>query len=312
VHGLTGKKSNNCGQSALPVAAGPWVRAYDYKPFAPTIDKLLAPTRTVYYPPVFSENSSTELSVSDQVWTGTDDTGVYQANDCSDWTSNSFSLRGVAGNVHGGGTSWTKAYSTTSDPTCDSFKRLRCVEVGGGPPMPPRHPTNIKRAFLTSVSGNGNLASWADSNNLTSMAGADQVCQARARYAGYANPSNFKAWFTYTTSITSRIVNTSLPYVRPDGIVLGTSRTDMLDGKLAAPWEETETNQYVQGNYDTGYAWTGLYYYGSYTGYYCSGWSTNQNFYYGTVGVYDSLDTYAINRTQQTCDLTARLYCVED
>ncbi|HEX7318727.1 MAG TPA: hypothetical protein VF399_00005, partial [bacterium] len=47
VHNLTGKKSANCGQPALPASAGPWVRM-DGFPFGGPIDNILSPNGIVY------------------------------------------------------------------------------------------------------------------------------------------------------------------------------------------------------------------------------------------------------------------------
>lgn len=51
-------------------------------------------------------------------------------------------------------------------------------------------------AFVTSVSGNGNLSSWADANGKTGLAAGDAICQARAAAAGLADPTGFKAWLS--------------------------------------------------------------------------------------------------------------------
>src|SRR5262249_38012992 len=122
LHGLAGKKSNNCGLGALPVAAGPWARPNSNTPTAPTIDKLLAPSRITYAPANVNESGSA-VSYSDRVYTGTDDNGVAVANTCTDWTSTS--TTGGMGDVSGGGTSWTRY--TASDPSCSTTGHLRCM-----------------------------------------------------------------------------------------------------------------------------------------------------------------------------------------
>jgi hypothetical protein len=185
------------------------------------------------------------------------------------------------------------------------------MEVGTGPAVPPRHPTGVKRAFVTSVSGTGNLASWPDAGTTTGgLTSADRICQSRARYAGYTNAAAFKAWMSsYPTSLTSRFTTTGTPYVRPDGVVLGSSQADMLDGKLLAAWNQTEINSYLGGNSDAGFAWTGSYYYGSYnSSYYCYSWASTS--YYGYVWKFGLPDTTPA--TTYSCSSTAPLYCIED
>jgi hypothetical protein len=300
VHGLSGKKANNCGLGALPIAAGPWVRP-DGKPFAPAIDRLLAPTNATYYPASMNE-SGIEVAVSDRVYTGTDDTGVYTTG-CTNWTTTAGN--GAMGEVNGGGTSWT---DLGTDPFCTSTGHLRCLEAASGPPLPSRHPV-AKKAFLTSVSGTGNLSTWTDANGLTGIAAADAICQARARYAGYANSQNFKAWMSSGTAVTSRIL-TNGPWARPDGVVVGTSEADMNDGRLAAPLYLMENHSYAAGNSEIGNVWTGTSTFGSATFVYCSVWASTINT--GTIGRHDLLDGRWSSATSIACSSVARLYCAED
>lgn len=328
IAGFAGKKSANCGQGALPTAAGPWVRmSSDRRPFAPTLDKLVAPSRTVYYPASFSEGGS-QVTSSTKIWTGTTDTGEYSGVACNDWGSSSSALRGTTGLAHAGGSAWTKDTGSSLDPLCSSTASLLCMEVaaGTGPALPPRHAPGAKKAFLTSVSGTGNLTGWPDAHSVTGgYTTADEVCKSRARYAGYANSSTFKAWFTmYPYSITSsvRILTSGSAYARPDGVILGTTRSDMTDGTLAAAWNQTELNTYEPGNVDSGAAWTGMHYSGVYytssSFYSCQSWTTASASYYGILGKFGLTDTRATGTssletgTYAACDQTARLYCVED
>jgi len=304
VHGLTGKKANNCGLAALPVAAGPWVRP-DGQPFAPTIDRLLAPTRQTFRPASTNE-LGTEVGSTDKVYTGTDDAGVLTSAACNAWTTSLSTVRGAMGEAHGGGTSWTDALAL--DPTCDTFGRLRCVQTTSGPALPSRHPV-AKKAFLTSVTGTGNLSTWADAGGLTGIAAADAVCQARARFAGYANSQSFKAWMSSSTSAISRFFNNG-PWARPDGVIIATSEFDLTDGRLNAPLYLTETNAYLTGNSDTGSVWTGTSSTGSATFTYCSIWTSTGST--GTTGRFDLADGRWVSSVSSSCTELQRLYCLED
>lgn len=56
-----------------------------------------------------------------------------------------------------------------------------------------------KVAFITSVSGNGNLgdpAQWPDNGGFTGSAAADRVCQNRAEAANLPNSGDFVAWLS--------------------------------------------------------------------------------------------------------------------
>lgn len=56
------------------------------------------------------------------------------------------------------------------------------------------------RIFVTSVTGNGDLSTWADSGGVPGLAGADAVCRARATAAGLSDPSLYVAWMSDSTN----------------------------------------------------------------------------------------------------------------
>ncbi|HEY5946737.1 MAG TPA: hypothetical protein VIV40_14640, partial [Kofleriaceae bacterium] len=314
VHGLTGKKPSCNG--AFPTGAGPWVRTdVARSPAAPTIDKLLAPTRQTFMP-VNVSAAGTDLGATSPllIFTSTDDSGVLTGTACTDWTAASGTA--AMGDINGGGKAWT---DQGADLSCSSTGRLRCVETGSGPALLPRHPTNMKRVFVTSVSGSGLLSTWSDSQGLTGINAADAVCQARARYAGYTNAASFKAWASYSgLSVTSRIIYQG-PWYRPDGILVASSKTDMTDGRIGAPIYLTEANAYVAGDAETSSVWTGSYYYGSYhSSGTCSSWLSSTSF--GVIGRTDLADYRWVSvgssssiPTTVSCSATDyRLYCVDD
>ncbi len=322
VHGLTGKKANNCGLGALPVAAGPWVRTDSARtPAAPAIDKLLAPTRQTFYPVSILAGGSDVTGSSPQlIFTGTNDTGAYTGTACTDWTTTAGNA--AMGDVLGGGTSWT---DQGTDPSCASSGRLRCVEVQSGPALPSRHPASAKRAFVTSVSGSGVLSTWEDAGGATGISAADAICQSRARYAGYTNAASFKAWLSYSSIGASSRVSSGGPWYRPDGIRFAL-RTEMTGsfpyGRISAPLYQTETGGYVAGDADTSSVWTSTRYSGSYysssSSYSCLSWtSTAYSALIGRTDLADyrwvSIGTSYTSPTTVSCNAPDyRLYCVED
>lgn len=55
-------------------------------------------------------------------------------------------------------------------------------------------------AFVTSVTGNGNLGLWADAGGNNGLAAADAICQARAMAGGLTAPGDFVAWMSDATN----------------------------------------------------------------------------------------------------------------
>jgi hypothetical protein len=53
-----------------------------------------------------------------------------------------------------------------------------------------------RRAFVTSVTGTGNLHSWADSGGLSGVAAGDNICRVRAAAGGLPNPTAYRAWLS--------------------------------------------------------------------------------------------------------------------
>ena len=55
-----------------------------------------------------------------------------------------------------------------------------------------------RRAFVTSVAGNGNLfsGSWPGASGATSLDRADSVCRARATAGGLPNATTYRAWLS--------------------------------------------------------------------------------------------------------------------
>lgn len=57
-----------------------------------------------------------------------------------------------------------------------------------------------RRAFVTSVSGTGNLGSWPDAGSATGLAAGNAICRARATAAGLPNSTTYRAWLSTETT----------------------------------------------------------------------------------------------------------------
>ena len=318
MHNQTGTKATMCGGTVPNPAAGPWVNSTTKTPFAPRIDSLLAPTRQIFNHVLTSETGAA-IPVTDTIFTGTDENGVAVINShCTNWTSNSAGVTGARGEVAGSsGGSWTKSLAT--DPSCFNTGHLRCMEVVDattqGPLLNPR-PTTGRRIFVTSVSGNGQMSTWPDAVGTNGITGADEVCRARARFAGYTNANLFEAMLSTGTTASSRIAN-SATWFRPDGTAVALSKTDLIDSTLGAAVLQMETGAYLPGGADTGGIWTGTFFSGTTmfaTGSSCTSWTTTAGS--GTVGRHDLIDGRWAQATlpanTQLCTTTQRLMCYED
>lgn len=57
-----------------------------------------------------------------------------------------------------------------------------------------------RRAFVTSVTGTGNLSSWAGATGATVLDKADSICRARAAAATLPNATTYRAWLSTSTT----------------------------------------------------------------------------------------------------------------
>jgi len=306
VHGLTGKKSANCGQGVLPVAAGPWVRT-DGHPFAPTIDRLLSPTNEVYVPLKYDENGLVVSQVvSGLLFTGTFQTGVAASELCTDggtftdWASSVGS--GRVGTTYQTGSSWTNAHMGS----CSSGSRLICIEKGQGGPLPPFAQVG-KLAFVTSASGTGELGAWPEADAGTSgIAAGDSICRDLAAAAGLPVAASFRAWLSdSTTDAKDRFVLPG-PWVRVDGVVVFPSPADLATSNLFTALNVTETGAYVSGNR----AWTGTSGSGIAASERCSEWLDGTTGAQGRLGLCASTTTGWTANISRSCNNEYRLYCL--
>ena len=57
-----------------------------------------------------------------------------------------------------------------------------------------------RRAFVTSVSGTGDLGSWPDAGSATGLAAGNAICRARATAAALPNANTYRAWLSTETT----------------------------------------------------------------------------------------------------------------
>jgi hypothetical protein len=301
VHGLTGKKSANCGQLALPAAAGPWAVPGGL-PFAEPIDRFLTNFES-HYPPSVTERGQQML---EPVFTGTNNAGVLSNNGtgdtCTRWQTSSSTESARIGNPHASGDLWTNDGALA----CSAQAHLLCFETGTGPALPAIPPVG-KRVFVAGV-GNGNLTFWTGAAGATGLAAADNICRYHARLAGLPNAGAFKAWLsTAATSATSRVTSNG-PWVRSDGVIVAASRTELLGGVLRAPVHVNALGAWSGSTF----AWTATFPNGSSGSSDCNGWTSASSSVMGQAGHTSNATASWVNRQNFACNSVFGLYCFED
>jgi hypothetical protein len=301
--GLSGLKALNCGQGALPTAGGPWARL-DNLPFLDSVAVLELDTSWRALTPVRLDERGDPAPALSQIWTGTDSDGESTGFTCDDWSSSSPADQGIAGSPHETGTSWNFGRS----PSCDSPAKLLCLLPGPGP-APPSGQRPGRRAFSTSVIGNGILGSWPDAGGvgLSGIAAGDAICRRRAAIGGLAFPDSFKAWLS-DASIDARDRFSEGAFVRVDGFLLASSVASLTDGVLGTAIDRSELGALPGSNI----VWTGTDADGTFDGQNCLGWLS------GDVGpdarAGSNLETLAgwTSQRDEDCLRQRSLYCISD
>ncbi len=57
-----------------------------------------------------------------------------------------------------------------------------------------------RRAFVTSITGTGNLGSWPEAGGATGLGAGDNICRNRAAAAGLPNANTYRAWLSTDTT----------------------------------------------------------------------------------------------------------------
>lgn len=279
IHGATGKRTNLCELAALPTGAGPWYRMDGL----PALDRaefgFPAAPAPAYMPRhvLYDETGAAVDGEERFAFTSTRSDGSLShfQQSCTNWTSESTNLW----------VDWIGAYDVAADiaPSagmCAWPSRLTCLKRGAsGDPLPRRHASTARVAFISSIKGSGYFASWPASNGTPGIAGGDQICRRLAADASLPLPDTYKAFLAGLDGRDPlhRFVHDG-PWYRTDGVLLATSKAALVAGPLASPLQIDE-----HGGPTTGFVhrpWTGSASNGAATPQHCNEWTQTPN---GTV-----------------------------
>jgi len=192
----------------------------------------------------------------------------------------------------------------------------------------PSFPT-VRGMFVTSTTGSGALQTWADSNNVSGLAGADKVCQNLAAVALLPNATNYVAWLSdgsddaycrvagFSGKKSANCGQGSLPdagpWQRKDGLPFARSLSELTSlGAVLYPGYLDETGTKIPTTYlaHTGTTATGELSGADHT---CTGWSSAST----TSPPWTRLGGAQLGGNSWThsalgaCNTTSRLYCFE-
>ncbi|MBZ0103495.1 MAG: hypothetical protein K8I65_15150 [Thermoanaerobaculia bacterium] len=186
-----------------------------------------------------------------------------------------------------------------------------------------------RRAFVTSVTGTGNIPSWPGSSGATVLERADSICRARAAAASLPNASLYRAWLSTSTvdaychvqGLSGTRANACGGASQPGGgpwyLVNGVSTFTPDLATLTGPGRVVYRGVYfdefgagVPNSYDGAY-WTGTAADGTATQQNCSNWTTGDGSTSGYYGTARGGSYVWTTWGHQSCSVTKRLLCLE-
>ncbi len=318
LHGLTGKRADQCGQAAMPVGAGPWYRMDDLPAFDVAELSMTPAPEPGYVPrPIVYDEFGVPFPSTyprvDSAFTATSPAGIREVgySTCQSWTGNSQPPFTGGMSAYGG-----YGWDTYGALGCIFEARLVCAKAGRhGPALPRKRASTARVVFATAAKGTGDLSSWPLAGNSAGVAAGDAICKASAAAAGLPLAASFKAWLSAASvDAASRFVHDG-PWYRVDGVRVTESLAAMLDGNLDAALQADEHGQPL--TYYGDQVWTGTLPngQGGQLQFHCDSWSRGDDGVYGHVGK-SYLADYSWSAHGGSgafiCSSPGRLYCFAD
>jgi hypothetical protein len=291
--------------------AGPWI-ALDGQPFAPALEELVLGRVLL---PLRRDELGRRVADGTRIFTATHPDGTLHrptpGAPCLDWSAE-YADPSAGGLVGAAGIYWTDH----GGRDCSQPSALACLEVAprNGAELDP-FPATGKVAFVTTASGTGKLATWADAAGAVGIAAGDAICVAAATRAHLPRADRFKAWLSDTTTNAVDRLTTDGPWTRMDGAPLAASRAALGSGLLTSTISMDETGRWVGGLNDPFWAsntWTGSDDRGQSASMHCGDWKVEA----GAIGKSGnaSLATgrWSSDQILGCAVYWAALYCFED
>lgn len=147
--------------------------------------------------------------------------------------------------------------------------------------------------------------------NLGGLAGADAQCTALAHSSGSADPSApFKAWLsTSGLNAAARLHHGQRRYLDKQGITVAANWDGLVSSALAHGITFSEAGQSVAG----AHVRTATTPFGLFAGTTdCAGWTSASGALMNSFGLAGSVDgVWSLTGTEESCSVSARLYCIE-
>jgi len=187
-----------------------------------------------------------------------------------------------------------------------------------------------RRAFVTSLAGNGNLfsGSWPGASGATSLDRADSVCRARATAGGLPNATTYRAWlstsstdaYCHVQGLTGKKATGcgggAQPGAGPWYIQNGITPFSPALAELTGPGKTTYRPVLMDESgdepaFEVGAHWTGTTADGEHDGESCLDWTSSNVAEYGVRGHVQSSARGWTSGASYTCDSPLRLLCLE-
>jgi hypothetical protein len=185
-----------------------------------------------------------------------------------------------------------------------------------------------RRAFVTSVTGSGNLASWAGVTGVTVLDQGDSICRARATAAGLPNPTTYRAWlsiastdaYCHVQGLTGQkatgcgggVQTGGGPWYLRNGITPFTADLATLTGPAKVIYRSVIFDENgAEPDFANGKIWTGTDAEGVYDIDTCFAWTNASPAIFGTTGRSQASAYGWTGGVSWTCDAAQHLLCLE-